>query len=487
MKFEFDGVTVTNMNALQGAVNTMSVNPLVNSFQVNQNQTQTENGCQTYVSSLDANLDLFYMLGVTSGVDIESMFSKAFSEDKAIAVRVLQHARDCRGGKGRRDVYIKLFKQLITMDKSLAVKVLNNAANIGRFKDIFEMAFNTVLEKDALKLLSSELNKGNSNCAKWCPRKGEDANKLRKWMKLTPKEYRAMLVKLTSAMGVVEQKMCANEWHAINYSAVPSIAAMRYQSAFNKHDEVGYSAFKEKLKTGEVTVNSDTIWPHQLVENVRLQKGDAEVLDAQWNALPNYCQSKENMLALVDVSGSMESNGVMHMAIALGLYLAERTQGAFNKHFLTFSDTPYLDTVKGVNLTEKVRNMANAHWSGSTDIEKAFDVMLKNAVKWQIPAKDMPSILVILSDMEFNKATIADQTMFERVAEMYANAGYALPKIIFWNLCARAHKVPVNKNAQNVALVGGFSPSIMKSVLNADDFSPVKIMIDTVMSDRYVS
>ena len=48
-------------------------------------------------------------------------------------------------------------------------------------------------------------------------------------------------------------------------------------------------------------------------------------------------------------------------------------------------------------------------------------------------------------------------------------------------------KVPVKQNENGVALVSGFSPTIVKAVLAADlkDFTPLSIMKKTILVDRY--
>jgi len=60
-----------------------------------------------------------------------------------------------------------------------------------------------------------------------------------------------------------------------------------------------------------------------------------------------------------------------------------------------------------------------------------------------------------------------------------------LPKVIFWNLNSRTENVPVRYNQDGVALVSGFSPAILKSILAAQEFTPEKIMLDTIMNSRY--
>jgi hypothetical protein len=73
------------------------------------------------------------------------------------------------------------------------------------------------------------------------------------------------------------------------------------------------------------------------------------------------------------------------------------------------------------------------------------------------------------------------------IARKYQDAGYELPKVIFWNLNASYGNTPVKFTKAGVALVSGFSPAVAQGILsgNMDDFSPEAIMLQAVMKDRY--
>jgi hypothetical protein len=69
----------------------------------------------------------------------------------------------------------------------------------------------------------------------------------------------------------------------------------------------------------------------------------------------------------------------------------------------------------------------------------------------------------------------------------YEAAGYTMPNIVFWNLNDRGGDKPVRFGESGVALVSGFSPAIMKSVLasDLDKFTPESVMLKALMVDRY--
>jgi hypothetical protein len=380
-----------------------------------------------------------------------------------------------------------LFGYLVRTEPALASRLLMKVPELGRWDDIF-IAFGTVLERDALRMISFALNDVQDGlCAKWMPRQGPLANKIRSYMKMTPKGYRKLVVGMSTT---VEQKMCAQEWTDITYPHVPSVAAGRYQKAFLKHDPSGYADYKAKLVTGEAKINASVSYPYDVTRS--LKNGDPEVANAQWAALPNYLEgSDENILAVVDVSGSMctpvsGSVTAQDVAISLGLYTSERLNGPFKDTFVTFSSSPKLQKVSG-DLQQRYAQMGRSDWGMSTDIQAVFKLILNAGVKHGVPQSEMPSKLMILSDMEFNQCIRGANSVsaMEMIEAEFAAAGYKMPQIVFWNLNGRAGNSPVTYDKTGAALVSGFSPSILKSVLGGEDMTPLSIMLKTVMVQRY--
>lgn len=462
----------------------------------------TNNGGVTNASSLNRNVDLFFLAGASRGKDITSTFAGAMVEDSEVAVRILQWARDARGGAGERDTFKKLFSYLVKTEPAMASRLLVKVPELGRWDDIL-VTFGTPLEREALRMISFALNNAQDGlCAKWMPRQGAEANKIRSYMKLTPKQYRKLLVGLSTT---VEQKMCAQDWSGIVYPHVPSVAAGRYQKAFLKHDPVGYADYKAKLASGEAKINASVAYPYDVIRSLR--NGDKLVSNEQWKALPNYLEgSDENILPVVDVSGSMDSVKVsgsitaLDVAVSLGLYVSERMGGVFKDQFVTFSGSPEMLSLKGT-LSQRYDQMARSAWGMNTDVQAVFKLILKAAKTHKVDQKEMPTKILILSDMEFDSCVVAGAgkkvgyyavdantlsvSAMEMIEKEYEAAGYKVPQIVFWNLNGRAGNSPVTYNKAGAALVSGFSPSIVKSVLGGEEMTPISIMLKTVMCERY--
>ncbi len=454
-------------------------------------EARTENGMKARKSTASKMVDLFFQAGAMRGKDIVPSFAAALVENEELALRLALWLRDVRGGAGERDLFRQILKYLEKRDPRLASRLLKKVPELGRWDDIF--VFETQdMKTIAYTMLGNALREKNGLAAKWTPRQGPIAAEIRKFFGMSPKFYRKSLVEMTK---VVEQQMCANKWHDINFNHVPSLAAARYKKAFKRHT-VQFEKYVEKLVNGEagVKVNAAAVYPYDVLRGVygmSYSKTELDHINAQWAALPNHV-GDASILPLVDVSGSMTclagnkgSTSCMDVAVSLGLYLSEKNQGKFKDTFLTFSSNPELIHLKGT-IVERVQQMVRSTWQMSTNLHKAMDKILSVAVKGGVPQEEMPEMLLILSDMQFDSCTNFDDTAMQMIERKFEAAGYNVPRIVFWNINAHDN-VPVKMDKSGVALVSGFSPAIVKSVLSADmeQFTPEGIMLKTLMNDRY--
>lgn len=474
------------------------MNTLINAIENKQNYTTTENGAVTLKSSLKATVDFFGLGGAlrnTSENDVIGLFSKAFVEDPLVAMKTLFFIRDCRSGQGERKTFRTVFNWLAKEYPETAIKNLDNVVEYGRWDDLFCTRGTTVWDKYVLPMIWAEWSKDTkaSLMYKWLPSENASskltkqiATEIRKGLGLTSRMYRKKLSEKRAELDIVERKMCANNWTEISYKGVPSKAALNYKDAFRKHDEVRYNQFIEDVKSGKTTINAGTLYPYDIVE--KCFAGDqSSTLDVLWNSLPNYMENdKSNGIVVADVSGSM-SGRPMAVSISLAMYVSERNNGAFKNRFITFSNEPTLQKVVGNNIREKVRNLQNADWGMSTNLEAVFNLILDTAKEHNIPASELPSSIYIVSDMEFNQACGGgkSETFFNTIKNKYAKANYECPRLVFWNVNARNVQSPIKFDERGTCLVSGCSPSILKSLLTGSVITPEQIMLDTINVKRY--
>lgn len=484
------------------------MNKLLTGMQGVNNVGYTENGAVTHKSTLNMVLDYFATAAAKRGQDNTAMFMRAYAENPLLALKVAFYIRDVRGGQGERETFRQALRWLKANDPVAFNKMIVLVPIYGRWDDVLEFVDSSMVKNMVLEQLTSDNRSDHpSLLAKWMPSENassKDTVKLaNKWINalgMSKREYRKMLVTLRRKIVLVESLMSAQAFGDINYEHVPSKAAKLYRKAFNKRDGVRYGEYIAAVNKGEKKISAGAIYPYELIgmyvdakEYSRSADIDA-TLEAQWKALPNYAESEDNALVMVDVSGSMfqtvaqVENMPIKVAVSLGIYIAERNHGAFRNNFITFTGNPALVTLRGFTLRDKVDEVFNAGVGYNTNIQAAFDMLLNTAVRNRVPASDMPTKIYIVSDMEFDSSSVGgNYTNFDVIKRKYAAAGYEMPTLIFWNVAARGNNMPVTQNEKGVYLVSGASPSIFKATINAKAITPLDMMLETINVDRYAA
>lgn len=495
------------------------MNTFANSARNVSNITSTENGAVALRSTQSALVDLFATVGslrVKSEADVRNAFDNALAEDKLLGTKLMFYARNIRGGLGERKTFRIMLKRLAESYPEVVRKNLHLIPLFGRFDDLYTL-IGTKVETNMWNLISENLladsfsmrNKGSvSLCAKWLKSINTSSAESQKLGKLTAKnlgfserEYRKILSALRAYINLTEVKMSAKDWEEIDYSKVPSRAMKNYRKAFGKHDAEGFAKFITKVEKGEAKIHSATLFPYDIMRAGELRGYGSRfdfnydaVLEAQWKALPNYVDEGSNILIMADTSASM--NGVpIATAIGLAIYFAERNVGAYKDLFLTFSESPsFVDLSGAKTLKDKVARVPAI--VANTDLEKAFDLILGVAIKNRINQDEMPKSLVVISDMQFDSATntreygygrasVVKETFHESMERKFANAGYTMPSIVYWQVEERQKSFQVTHDKNGVILVSGQGTSVFKSILTNVGKTPWDFMYEALSDPQY--
>jgi hypothetical protein len=483
------------------------------------NRALTENGATAYATTKSAVLDFFGMGGAIrnrSAEDQQAMFARAWNENPELALKAMFYFRDVRGGQGQRNAFRNQLRFLANVAPNVVRNNLLNVPEYGRWDDMYALA-DTDLERDVFAIIRNQFNadlnseENVSLLGKWLKSTNASneeardlARKTRKALRMSEKRYRKALSFLRDRIGVVERTMEQQKWGDVDYSHVPSLAMVKYRNAFRNHDGDRFGSFIDAVNKGEAKINAGTLYPHDIVGRLLGFRSDSmrgDEAQALWNALPDYMPEGENAICVVDTSASM--NGTpMEVAIALGLYAAERAKGPYKDHFITFSSKPQLQKVTGDSIKAKVDGLRRAHWEMNTDIEAVFDLILKTAVQNGLSQDEMVDKLYIISDMEFDAATTntgysyrsnggpttaPDATLFQTIRAKFEAKGYQMPNLVFWNVDSRNDQFPMSMDERGFQAVSGFSPSIFEHLVGGEFISAYDIMLKVLNSDRYAN
>lgn len=449
---------------------------------------KTYNGAPTLKHTGSACLNLFALIGSARQhpAGVVQSFARAYASDPALALRILLWARDVRQGAGERETFRILLHWLERTHPEVAAALVRSGivAELGRWDDILSLQSATVWP-EVLTQVRSALARGNKLAAKWMPRQGPVAAKLRADLGLDAKTWRQLL---SAGSDTVEQRMCAGSWSAIKFDHVPSVAASRLHHAFRLHEHERYGAYLDAVKDGRQTMHAGVVFPHDVV---RAAASDDAAATVQWSQMPKP-QLAGSALVVCDVSGSMSvavsgQTTALDICVALGLLLSENLPAPFANQVLTFTETPSWHTIQGQTLAERADSLRGARWGGSTDFQAAFELILSKAKEARALGVEfqMPETLLVLSDMEFNHAGSRGKTNLQVMQARFAQANLPMPRLVFWNLNARVGNQPAG-NQTGVVLISGYSPRIAELVLGGRvDFQPDALMREAVCVPRY--
>lgn len=485
---------------------------------LNDREKLTENGAAGYETTGQALVDLNFAVASLRNEDetkIINRFIHVFYEDRVLAMKWLFFLRDVRGGLGERRTFRVIMKYLAVSLPEMVKGLVEVMAEYGRFDDLLCL-FETPVEEKVLTVLKAQLEKDAENmessesislCAKWMPGNNTSseasrkmAAKLQGFMGLTAKEYRKLLASLRAYLNVTEVYMSENRWNEIDYTSVASRANVLYRKAFLLHDEVRRKKYLEAVRSNSAVMHAGVLMPHEIVTRYAECSGwkmqlhaEDTALEALWNNLPDTVAGAENVLCVVDGSGSMlcpvgdGSTTALHVSNALGIYFAERMEGAYHNKFITFSGSPkYVELSACRTLKEKLELAFSNNDCTNTNIEATFRLVLQTAVKNHLKQRELPQTILVISDMEFDSAMWGcnTDTLFDTIKKRFARYGYRMPRLVFWNVNSRTNVIPVRENELGVGLVSGFSVNVCNMVLSneLDPFACLKKILD---GERY--
>jgi len=330
-------------------------------------------------------------------------------------------------------------------------------------------------------------------------------------------DYRKLLSSLNKKIDTLQIKQCGKEWSSIDFDKVTSISMSKQKKAFlniAKNGEERCPGNEDRIKCAEhfydhiqKAVKGETEMKGKRVsmadftkQAIELSRGGSQVekdlLNSQWrdNATQNGALGK--MIAMVDVSGSMEGDP-MHVAIALGIRIAEKS--VIGKRVMTFSAKPsWVNLEPYPDFVSQVGVIRQAEWGMNTNFCSALDTILDAIIQNKMAPEDVQDmVLVVLSDMQMDHSDGCNkQALYDTMKAKYEAAGirvhgvpYAPPHILFWNLRSTSG-FPALSNQPNASMMSGFSPALLnlfceKGIDALQSCTPWSLLEQSLENERY--
>jgi hypothetical protein len=336
-------------------------------------------------------------------------------------------------------------------------------------------------------------------------------------------DLRKIVSAINRVLDTPQIKQCAKRWSEIDHNKTTSVTIHRQKNAFMNIDKPGNvrsnepdrikcaENFKEyvetKIKTGK-NIKGGCIGINEFVKQAIacLNKEmyhdfagnslEKEIINSQWCDNSTSTNSLPDMIAVCDVSGSMDGDP-LYVSIGMGIRVAEKSK--LGPRVLTFSETPtWVDLSDCNTFTDKVQRLKSAKWGANTNFYATLNLILDSIVEKKLCPTDVENmILIIFSDMQMNKAD--DQytdNLHKNIQRAYHDTGVKLwgvpfkcPHIVFWNL-RYTGGFPTFSKSENASMMSGFNPNLLnifcENGVNAlEKITPFLMLEKTLESPRY--
>ena len=233
-------------------------------------------------------------------------------------------------------------------------------------------------------------------------------------------------------------------------------------------------------------------------EEFKLQK---QLLNAQWINHSSQNGTLGKMIAMVDVSGSMEGDP-RNAAIGLSIRVAEKSM--LGKRLMTFSAKPTWVNLEDCNdFVSMVDRVKKAEYGTNTNFYAALDKILDAIIEVNMTPEEVQDLmLVVFSDMQMDKADTqqgkadTQHNLYDTIKEKYEETGKRLhgkpfkaPHILFWNLRS-TNGFPIISNQPNCSMISGFNPSLLNLFCDQGFDSlqactPWALLVKSLENNRY--
>lgn len=458
----------------------------------NNNTITNSKGGEYFSTTYDANLDLFTKINRFNDYhEVIDTFTKAYIENRDLALANTLYLLDIREGKGERRLFKIIFKYLCNNHKEDALVILPFISKLGRWDYILE-GINTTIENEVVVLIKEQLELDNNSdnvslLGKWLPslrchnKNNLVAKRLVKLLGMSEKEYRKLVKELRTKINIVESNITNKNYDNIDFYEVPTKALLKYEDTFNRNIKGRFEEFKNSVSNGEGKINTKGLFCYEIIKKLIFNcNGDLKLYDLMWKNQKDISLPNDNILVVADTSGSMTYPNYLPISTSIGLaiYIAERNKGIFKNNFITFSNNPVIQEIKGNTIDEKILSLREIN-ALNTDIDKTFELILRVLENNNVDMCEVPKHILIISDMEFDKGVYSETgTNFNGWKKAFDDAGYQLPNIIFWNVAGTSNGVPVTKFEDGVSMISGFSTNILENLFDLENYNPITLMVD---------
>ncbi len=496
----------------------------------------------------------------------KSCYVNGSNEDKKILLKMIAHTRDIENGKGEYRLSYILLKELMSIDRTIFVEIMKRFVGYktkhtmipyGSWKDIkYYMNEINSCPIELVKMINDQVRQDAeqicndlpcSLVAKWIPR--ETSRKFgwihvvlakdyfsiyggNGWsissIKKAQTHYRQLVSHLNNYIDTIQIKQCGHVWNRIDFDKVTGVTMLKQMNSFLNNNtwnndvrsrnndrvecRINLLTYMDEVKDGIKTMKGKHIG---IVDYIKLalnicnsmNKGmdithEKTIINELWKRYSKQTRQLDNIIALVDVSGPMESdsNHPLCAAIGLGLYVAENS--TLGKRLLMFANKPtWINLDDCADFVDSVKKIKDIERGTNANFYRAMELILDTIIENSIPAEDVNKlVLIVFSDMQIDAYDHSEPNLdgpvrrrleekFHDTGVIVCGTGYKVPHVIFWNVKS-TNGFPEVSYQENVTMLSGYSPMLLnafvdKGIYGIKNMTPWSMLTHMLDKPRY--
>lgn len=431
--------------------------------------------------------------------EIIESFRRIFYSGTKYSIKLLFFVRDKINGLGERRVFRVILKYLGNEHPNYIENNLALIPKYGRWDDLYSL-FDTKLEDNVIDLFKNQLqidvNSNNpSTLAKWLKSENTSskeskrlANKTRRLLGYSPKEYRRLLSSLRKKIDIVETNISRRDYSKINYNNLTKLNIKKYQKAFLRNDKVSYEKFK--LQNNKNAFIFESL--EKMISTIRnnLNNYNRNSIEDMYSKNLEYLiditikdiNSFEDTLIINGIEGEFtkDQNRYFDVLIATILLYNKLNSNSFKNYYMSFKKNSKFNKLTGGNYIEDIEIISKNNINYNIDLNSALDLLLFTSIKKNLKPEAIPKSIMFI----YNKDENINFIDFKDINEKWINSGFEVPKIKFWDLNDLSPKFSI-KYKDGVTIIKGYNNSMWKYLLECKEMSHSNIIIDKFNNIEY--
>ncbi len=442
--------------------------------------------------------NILYFRNATEEEIIEN-FRRIFYSGTSYGIKFLFFIRDKVNGLGERRVFRVLLKYLGNEHPKYIENNLTLIPKYGRWDDLYSL-FNTKLEDAVIDLFKNQIQIDiNSNkpstLAKWLKSENTSskesrilANKTRKLLGYSPKEYRRLLSSLRRKIDIVEINISRREYSKIIYENLTELNIKKYKKVFLKNDKVNYEKFRSEnpkkvfifkslediISIIRENLNNPSI---NSIEDMYL-KNLEYLIDKNTKNLNSF----EDTLIINGLEGELliNKNRYFDILISTILLYNKLNLNGFKNYYMSFKKNPKFNKLTNTDYIRDINTILKNNINYNVNLYSALDLVLFTSIKKNLKFEAIPKSIMFI----YNKSEDMSFNDLKYISEKWINSGFEMPKIKIWNLKNLSSKFSISYK-DNVAVISGYNKSIWKYLLESKEINNSNIIIDKFNNIEY--